>query len=114
MHLSRRTLALAPLTALVDVLARPSLAVAAASSACRDNHRRRQRAVLQGLRFIYRAARVAANFALHGDDFLWCFSTIANTAADPHVARLAHQMGRERAGLWRRQHRQVPADADVE
>jgi hypothetical protein len=70
----------------------------------------RRRATLRGLRFIYRTARIAENFTRHGEDYLWCFHTIAGTAADPDLASLARRMGTERARAWRRLHPAVPAE----
>jgi hypothetical protein len=70
----------------------------------------RRRATLRGLRFIHATARVPANFAQHGEDYLWCFHTIASTAADPDLAQLARRMGLAAARAWRRLHPVVPAD----
>jgi hypothetical protein len=70
----------------------------------------RRRATLRGLRFIHATARVPANFAQHGEDYLWCFHTIASTAADPDLAQLARRMGLAGARAWRRLYPVVPAD----
>ena len=74
----------------------------------------RRRAIERGLQFIYATARVPANFARYGDDYLWCFTTIANTSADPALSALARRMGLESAAAWRRLHPRVPADAAAE
>jgi hypothetical protein len=74
----------------------------------------RARAIERGLRFVYATARVPRNFAAHGDDYLWCFHTIAATSADPKLAAMARRMGEERARAWRHLHPKVPPNADVE
>ena len=73
----------------------------------------RRRAIMRGLRFIYRTARDPANFAAYGGDYLWCFYTLSAAVADPEVRRAARRMGVERAHVWRRQHRALPPDADA-
>jgi hypothetical protein len=74
----------------------------------------RDRAIRRGLRFIYRLARIDRNFTEHGDDLLWCFYTLSQTAADPWLKRTAWDMGRERARRWRRDNPRVPANADAD
>jgi hypothetical protein len=73
----------------------------------------RSRAVLRGLNFIYRTSLKRRNFEDYGPDFIWCFYTLSVAVRDEKVRRAAHQMGVERARLWRREHRFVPADADA-
>lgn len=69
-------------------------------------------AISRALAFVYRSASDSANFRAHGDDYLWCFFSIARTARDPQLARAALAMARERAHAWRREHRVVPSGAD--
>ena len=57
----------------------------------------RRLAVERGLRFIYQTACDPQNFAVFGEDYLWCFYSIGSTARDPALAREALAMGRERA-----------------
>jgi hypothetical protein len=71
-------------------------------------HLRRDEAIRRGLRFIYATARIPGNFEDYGDDFLWCFSSIAATSADPEVKYLAQRMGQERARRWRIENPSVP------
>ncbi|MDT5061347.1 MAG: hypothetical protein QOH63_1806 [Acidobacteriota bacterium] len=73
----------------------------------------RARAVLRGLNFIYRTSLKRRNFENYGSDFIWCFYTLSVAVQDENVRRAAHRMGLERASLWRREHRSVPADADA-
>jgi hypothetical protein len=73
----------------------------------------RQRAIMRGLRFIYRTALVRKNFEDYGQDYLWCFYTLSVAVRDTGVRRTARQMGLERARAWRRAHRSVSADADA-
>ncbi|HEX8845363.1 MAG TPA: hypothetical protein VF791_12000 [Pyrinomonadaceae bacterium] len=73
----------------------------------------RARAVMRGLQFIYRTALNPKNFEKYGHDYLWCFYTLSEALRDTRVRRAARRMGLERARLWRRQHRFVPADADA-
>ena len=72
----------------------------------------RASAVRRGLEFIYRTALDRNNFEVYGSDYLWCFYTVGASVSDASVRRLAHQMGVERARLWRRTHRALPDDAD--
>lgn len=73
----------------------------------------RRRAILRGLRFIYRTALERKNFEDYGQDYLWCFYTLSTAVRDREVRRAARRMGIERARLWRRTHHSVPADADA-
>jgi hypothetical protein len=73
----------------------------------------RARAVMRGLRFIYRTALEPANFDAYGGDYLWCFYTLSTAVADPSFQLTARRMGVERARVWRRQHRRLPRDADA-
>jgi hypothetical protein len=73
----------------------------------------RRRAVLRGLRFIYRTSLDRKNFEDYGQDYLWCFYTLSRAVKDESVRREAGRMGLERARLWRSLHRFVPADADA-
>jgi hypothetical protein len=71
----------------------------------------RERAVLRGLRFVYRTALVESNFAGYGSDYLWCFYSVSASVADARVRREARRMGRERARRWRDTHRALPEGA---
>jgi hypothetical protein len=73
----------------------------------------RARAILRGLKFIYRTALKPQNFRDYGQDYLWCFYSLSAAVRDVEVQRMARQMGMERARAWRRAHRFVPADADA-
>jgi hypothetical protein len=73
----------------------------------------RTRAVRRGLEFIYRTARDPSNFDAYGSDYLWCFYTVGASVSDASLRRAARRMGNERARLWRRAHRALPADADA-
>ncbi len=102
------------------VSARPARAQARAAVAARPlwpgarfTETDRVRAIRRGLDFIYRTARDHANFADYGGDYLWCFYTLAAAVNDETTKRTAHRMGVERARLWRKQHRALPADADA-
>jgi len=74
----------------------------------------RQRAIERGLNYIYSITKVPKNFVDYGPDFLWCFFSLADSATDPWLKENAMRMGRERARLWRRQHRTVPKGADAD
>jgi hypothetical protein len=74
----------------------------------------RARAVRRGLRFIYRTALNRENFEAYGSDYLWCFYTISEGVSDAGVRRLARRMGLERARVWRRSHRAVPAGVSAD
>jgi hypothetical protein len=74
----------------------------------------RDRAIRRGLRFIYRLAMMPKAFEENGEDLLWCFYSLAVTAADPWLRDNAWRMGRERARAWRRQNSRVPPDADAD
>jgi hypothetical protein len=73
----------------------------------------RKRAIMRGLRFIYRASLKRENFEDHGDDFLWCFYTLSEAVRDDNFRREARRMGVERAYHWRHEHPVVPANADA-
>jgi len=73
----------------------------------------RKRALLRGLKFIYRTALNKKNFEDYGQDYLWCFYTLSVAVRDPDVRRMARSMGIERARIWRSLHRFVPGDADA-
>lgn len=72
----------------------------------------RQLALARGLQFIYRTALDQKNFQQYGADYLWCFYTISAAVSDEATRRTARRMGIERAREWRRQHRNLPTDAD--
>ncbi len=114
MKLSRRQIILAPFAFGAIALERKAFAAKPRQSATPNSQAVRKRAIERGLRFVYRTARVAKNFAEHGDDYLWCFYTIAATAADPELAALARRMGEERALAWRRLPPRVPPKADAD
>ncbi|HEX6729867.1 MAG TPA: hypothetical protein VF074_07640 [Pyrinomonadaceae bacterium] len=71
-------------------------------------------AIERGLEFIYRTARDPENFELYGHDYLCCFHCIASTSKDVNLRRMARKMGRERAMRWRREHRDLPVDANAD
>ncbi|HKQ53395.1 MAG TPA: hypothetical protein VJT74_13555 [Pyrinomonadaceae bacterium] len=71
----------------------------------------RRRAVMRGLRFIYRTALDRRNFEDYGHDYLWCFYSLSAAVRDPAVRSAARGMGLERARFWRHNHRAVPLDA---
>jgi hypothetical protein len=73
----------------------------------------RKQAIERGLRFIYRTACDPKNFAGFGEDYLWCLYSIGASSRDPALARLALSMGRERAGVWQREHSALPANASA-
>jgi hypothetical protein len=73
----------------------------------------RKRAVRRGLEFIYEMARDEDCFAAYGHDLINCFYFISATSLDPTLRRTARKMGRERARLWRREHRALPRGADT-
>lgn len=73
----------------------------------------RRRAVLRGLRFIYRTSLGKKNFAAYGSDYLWCFYTLSEALADKEARSLARSFGRERALYWRKLHPSLPAGADA-
>jgi hypothetical protein len=74
----------------------------------------RKQAIERGLRFIYRTACDQKNFADFGEDYLWCLYSIGATSRDPDLARLALSIGRERAAVWQRDHRALPANANAD
>ncbi|MDQ6705332.1 MAG: hypothetical protein M3Z85_05130, partial [Acidobacteriota bacterium] len=67
-------------------------------------------AIERGLRFIYASACDPLNFKKYGADYLWCFYSIGATSQDPKLARMATEMGRERARAWRTEHSNFPAN----
>jgi hypothetical protein len=73
----------------------------------------RKRALIRGLKFIYRTALKRQNFEDYGQDYLWCFYTLSVAVRDADVRRMARFMGIERARRWRSLHRFVPGDADA-
>jgi hypothetical protein len=74
----------------------------------------RANAIRRGMRFLHGVAMNPKHFAEHDDDLLWCFYTIATTAADPELRARAWRIGQERARHWRRKNGSVPADADAD
>src|SRR5260370_12327610 len=74
----------------------------------------RDSAIKRGMEFIYRTARDPENFESYGHDYLCCFYCVASTSQDASLRRVAGTMGRERAGQWRRDHPEVPPDADAD
>ena len=113
MRPTRRQILLAPVM-LAPALAWPQEAESRPLwPGARHSDRDRARAIQRGLRFIYRIATNPEHFAEHGDDLLWCFYSIAVTAADPRLKALAGRMGRERARQWRRDHPRVPGDVEA-
>jgi hypothetical protein len=74
----------------------------------------RDRAVEQGLRFIYSIANDQADFRDNGSDLLFAFQNIATSNGTPRLAALASSMGHERAIEWRRQHQQIPRNAGAQ
>ena len=90
------------------------LLVALAPAADRDFEAKRKRAIERGLDFIYKTACDAKNFSAWGHDYLWCFYCIASTSRDAKLGAAALRMGRERAAVWRREHPDVPGDADAD
>lgn len=80
----------------------------------RDQLVGRDLAIKRGMEFIYRTACDPENFEMYGYDYLCCFYCIASTSKDLELRRMARNMGRERALQWRRDHPNVPADADAD
>lgn len=75
-------------------------------------HQQRNRVVHQGLEFINRSAQ--AHFETYASDYLWCFYTVAASAADTDLAEQAQSYGRELALRWRKTHRNVPKNLDAD
>ena len=73
----------------------------------------RARAVMRGLRFIYRTSLVEENFEQYGSDYLWCFYTVGEAAGDSRLRAQARRMGLERARGWRQLHPTLPPWADA-
>jgi hypothetical protein len=74
----------------------------------------RARAVRRGLEFIYEVARDEGGFAAYGHDLINCFYFISDTSRDDSLRRAARRMGRERAGVWRRDFSRLLGKADAE
>jgi hypothetical protein len=74
----------------------------------------RDLAIKRGMEFIYRTACEPENLEMYGHDYLCCFHCIASTSKDVNLRRMARTMGRERALQWRREHPEVPVDADAD
>jgi hypothetical protein len=111
--LSRRRFLLTALSA--AAIAQPAVALARPLwPGARFTGAERDRAIQRGLRFIYRQAQKPKTFEEYGDDMLWCFHSLAVTAADPWLRDNAWRMGQERARVWRRQNPRVPPDADAD
>jgi hypothetical protein len=113
MRFSRRRMLLMPLALGAPLLFPRAVSAKPLWPGARYSEEQRMRAIVRGLRFIYATAVKQKNFAEYGDDYLWCFHTISNTAADPMLKRMARKMGEERAKAWRRLHPRVPAGADA-
>ena len=113
MRFSRRNMLLASLALGAPLFFPRAALVKPLWPGARYSEEHRTRAMQRGLRFIYATAVKPKNFAEYGDDYLWCFYTISNTAADPALKRMARTMGEERARAWRRLHPRVPAGADA-
>jgi hypothetical protein len=73
----------------------------------------RRAAVWRAFEFIYATASGETAFSDHGDDFLWCFYSIANTSSDRGLRTKALGAGRTLARKWRQAHPRVPKDADA-
>ena len=73
----------------------------------------RDQAIYRGMQFIYRTASKPRVFAEWGFDLLWCFWSISNTAQDPKLRQMAHDMGHERAAEWRRMHARLSTKYDA-
>ena len=74
----------------------------------------RARAIGRGVRFVFRNARIRANFDDYGSDYVWWFGAISNTVRDERLRQLARGMALDCARRWQRTHRALPADADAE
>jgi len=73
----------------------------------------RERAVMGCMRFLSTIAANPRHFEEWGPDLLWCFHSIATTAADARLRHLARSLGQERAIAWRRT-APLPATADAD
>jgi hypothetical protein len=103
------------LTAFAAALPQPASAAARPLwEGARYTIAQRDRAIRRGLSFIYRLSRNGGTFAENGDDLLWCFYTLAATAADPWLRQNAQKMGQERARQWRRENPAIPARATAD
>jgi hypothetical protein len=72
----------------------------------------RQRAIQQGMEFIYDMACTPEHFAECGQELLYFFHKIASTSLDRKLRKLAREMVRERFRQWQRNAAPLPADAD--
>jgi hypothetical protein len=75
---------------------------------------RRDRAILRGLKFIYRTACDAENFSAYGYDYVFCLHWICSTARDDVLRSTAHRMAVECAWRWRAAHPTVAEEADAD
>lgn len=80
----------------------------------RAESERKAQAVLRGLEFLYRTACDPCSFESYGYDLLFCFHCIASTSQSAKLRTLARKMGRERARVWRREHKAVAPDVNAE
>lgn len=94
-------------------LCRLTLLLAAATSLVAQTNNR-QAAIQRALNFLQTTASNDTAFADYGDDFMWCFYTIAHTARDPKLRVAAARMARVAALKWRKAHAHVPANADAD
>ena len=74
----------------------------------------RRRAVVRGLRFIYKTAQDPHNFAEHGHDYLWCYDTTARAMKDEAVRSMAAEIGQKIARRWRQANPRVPPGASAD
>src|SRR5215813_6113597 len=70
----------------------------------------RNSAVERGLGFIADAASDPKHFTEWGQDLMWCFYTITNTAKNTRLREMACNVGQERARQWRRQFVEPPTN----
>lgn len=75
---------------------------------------KREQAVIRGLEFLYGIACDAEGLSIYGYDLLFSFHWISSTSRDVNLREAARKMGRECARRWRREHAEVPADADAD
>jgi hypothetical protein len=90
------------------------ITVASVTPSCIAQTDGRPGAIERALVFVYTTASDKAVFTEHGDDLLWCFFSIANTAKDSELRKQAAKMGRELALKWRASHPHVPANANAD
>jgi hypothetical protein len=74
----------------------------------------RYAAIDHALKFLNQTASADANLSRYGADLMWCFYSIAHTAADRNLSASAVRMGRELAVRWRQTHQHVPPDASAD